>query len=384
MKATNTLSRKKIVVLGGYGAMGKIIVRDLAQYATHADIVIAGRDEEKARVFMREAKLRNVSFVSVDVNDVHQTAHALNGTDVCVNAVQYELNEAIMRACLLAKCHYVDLGGLFHVTRKQLKWHKKFKREGLLAVLGMGAAPGVTNILAKIGMDRLSHVDAVHIRVGGRDFTKIKNPPPIYFSYSPKTVLEEHTVSPMVFTRGTFKSIAARSLTFMENFGGRIGLLKTMATLHSEVATLPHYQRGIRECTFAIAFEDDFEKKVSFLVEAGFASPQTIDFTAKILSAIPKPHASIRDIELLRARVSGKRNGKPCTVVVDGLFKSSTKWNVGAGDIDTGVPPSIVAQMIAMEQIPSRGVLPPENCVPVKPFIQELGRRGMKLKVKLQ
>lgn len=384
MSEQANIIQKRITVLGGYGAMGKIIVRDLAQYAKKMQIIIAGRDEKKARAFIREAKLHNVSFVPVDVNDVRQTAHVLKGTDVCVNAVQYELNEKIMRACLLAKCHYMDLGGLFHVTRKQLKWHKKFKREGLLAVLGMGAAPGVSNILAKIGMDMLSHVDAIHIRVGGRDFTKIKNPPPIYFSYSPKTVLEEHTVSPMVFTRGTFKSIDARSLTFMENFGGRIGLLKTIATLHSEVATLPHYKPGIRECTFAIAFEDDFEKKISFLVETGFASPETIDFTAKILSAIPKPRASIRDIELLRARVSGKRNGKPCTVVVDGLFKSSAKWNAGAGDIDTGVPPSIVAQMIALEQIPSRGVLPPENSVPVKPFIHELKRRGMKLSVKIE
>ena len=296
---------KKIVVLGGYGAMGRIAVRDLAQYAKKMDIIIAGRDEKKANAFIRELKSKNVSFVSCDVNDIRQTAHALKGADVCINAVQYELNEKIMRACLLARCHYLDLGGLFHMTKKQLKWHGKFKRAGLLAVLGMGAAPGVTNILAKIGMDKLDSVSEVYLRVGDMDFTEVKNPPVLWFTYSPKTILEEHSVPPVIFTKGQFKEIPARSLKEKEDFGGKVGKQTTMATLHSEAATLSKYKPGIRECNFQIAFPDDFEEKVSLLVEAGFAKPENIDFTAKILSQIPKPNVKPNDLELLRARVHG-------------------------------------------------------------------------------
>ncbi|MEK6970243.1 MAG: saccharopine dehydrogenase C-terminal domain-containing protein [archaeon] len=361
--------------------MGRIIVRDLSTFAKHVEIVIVGRDEKKARAFIREVKNPSIEFVQVDVNDVRQTAHALKGAAVCINAVQYELNEKMMRACLLAKCHYIDLGGLFHVTRKQLKWSGKFKRAGLLAVLGMGAAPGVTNILAKMAMDRLDTVEQIHIRVGGKDFTRMKHPPVIYFPYSPKTVLEEHSIPPMIYTKGKWKQIPARSLKEGEDFGGKIGKLTVMATLHSEVATLPKFKPGIKECTFQISFPGDFEKKVSFLVEAGFANPENIDFTSRILSQLPKPGEKPRDIEVLRSFAVGMKNKKRKTIIVDARFTSNPRWGVGAGDVDTGVPPSIVAQMVAHGTISVRGVLPPEQCVPVKPFLRELERRGMRLKV---
>lgn len=374
----------RIIVVGGYGSMGRIIIRDLVQSARKMDIVIAGRDESKARFFIREMGASNVSFAQVDVNDIRQTASVLRGADVCVNAVQYELNERIMHACLLAKCHYLDLGGLFHMTKKQLKWHGKFKKNNLLAVLGMGAAPGVTNLLAKMAMDKLEKVDEIHIRVGGKDFTQIKNPPVIYFPYSPKTVLEEHSVPPVIFTKGRFKQIPARSLKSTEDFGPRIGKLGVMATLHSEVLTLPKYKSGIKECTFEISFPDEFEQKVSFLVEAGFAKPGNIDYTAKVLAQLPKPDVKPNDMEVLRARVHGIKDGKSKTIIVDALFKSNSRWGAGAGDVDTGVPPSIVAQMMAKGLISNRGTLPPEQCVPIKLFLHELKKRRMKLRVKTE
>ena len=186
----------------------------------------------------------------------------------------------------------------------------------------------------------------------------------------------------MIFHQGKFQQIPARSLKSKEDFGGKIGKLTTMATLHSEVATLPKYKPGIRECNFQIAFPDDFEEKISFLVKTGFAKPENIDFTAKVLSQISKPDVKPNDIEMLRARVHGRKDGKSKIVIVDGIFKSNSRWGAGAGDVDTGVPPSIVAQMLAKNRIAARGVLPPELCVPVKPFIKELKRRGMKLRVK--
>lgn len=374
----------RIVVLGGYGAMGQIIVRDLAQYAKKMEIVIAGRDEKKANAFIRQLKSTNVCFTFCDVNDVQQTTSVLKGASVCVNAVQYQLNEKIMRACLNAKCSYLDLGGLFHITRKQLKWHSKFKQKGLLAILGIGAAPGATNVFARIAMDKLDSVREVHCRVGNMDYTVIKNPPVIFFPYSPKTVLEEHSLNPMIFTRGKHQKVEPRTQKEVNDFGPKIGKLTVMATLHSEVATLPFYMKGINECTFKIAFPDDFEQKVSFLAEAGFAKPENIDFTAKVLAQIPRPHVKPNDIEVLRAFAVGKKNGKAKTVYVDGVFHSNSRWGAGAGDVDTGQPPSIVAQLLAKGLIPAKGVLPPEKCVPPALFVKELERRGMKLRVRME
>ena len=67
--------------------------------------------------------------------------------------------------------------------------------------------------------------------------------------------------------------------------------------------------------------------------------------------------------------------------VYDCHARSNTRWHASAGDVDTGCPPSIVAQMIATGAITQRGVLPPEVAVPVAPFFAELGKRGMKIVV---
>jgi len=48
---------------------------------------------------------------------------------------------------LAAKRHYVDLGGLFHWTRRQLKLDRQFKRADWTAVLGAGCAPGHQHVM---------------------------------------------------------------------------------------------------------------------------------------------------------------------------------------------------------------------------------------------
>ena len=53
-----------------------------------------------------------------------------------------------MEACLEAGVNYIDLGGLYHVTKRQLELSPKFEQRGLLAMLGVGSAPGKTNLLA--------------------------------------------------------------------------------------------------------------------------------------------------------------------------------------------------------------------------------------------
>jgi saccharopine dehydrogenase-like NADP-dependent oxidoreductase len=235
-----------------------------------------------------------------------------------------------------------------------------------------------------MAMDKLDTVREVHCRIGGKDFTVIKDPPVLYFPYSAETVLQEHSIPPMIFTKGKWKRIPARSLKSREDFGRKVGRQTVMATLHSEVATLPKYKPGIRECTFQISFPADFEKKVSFLVDVGMAKSKNIAFASNVLSQLPRPKVKPHDMEIVRSYARGKKDGKSRTVYVDGTFTSNTRLGEGAGDIDTGVPPSIAAQMLINGFIPARGVLPPEKCIPVKPFLHELMRRKMKLKVTIR
>jgi saccharopine dehydrogenase-like NADP-dependent oxidoreductase len=53
-------------------------------------------------------------------------------------------------------------------------------------------------------------------------------------------------------------------------------------------------------------------------------------------------------------------------------------WRAGI-DVDTGCPPSIAMQLLLAGEITARGVLPPEQAIPVEPFFAALARRGMRI-----
>jgi xanthine/CO dehydrogenase XdhC/CoxF family maturation factor len=62
--------------------------------------------------------LRLEGAAHVDVRDADSVARALEDASVCVNCADYRLNLEVMRGALRAGVHYVDLGGLFHVTKQ--------------------------------------------------------------------------------------------------------------------------------------------------------------------------------------------------------------------------------------------------------------------------
>ncbi len=400
----------KFVVLGGAGAMGKVIVKDLFLTNKDCNIVIADYNlaeaNKLAASYQKKHKSSRVKAAFADVLDIKKTAQLLKGAAVVINCVQYELNLHVMKAALLAKVHYIDLGGLFHMTRKQLKLHDKFKKANLLAVLGMGAAPGLTNVMAKYGANMLDKVDEVKIRIGGKDFThtvgksnknatkKIANSP-LMFSYSPQTILEEHTYKPMVFTKGKFVEVEPRTGKEVIAFPAPVGKRTAVYTLHSEVATLPVTlkHKGVKEVSFKISFPDEFEEKLNELIDLGLASRKKIkignqeivpfNFLVKILNKLPRLEVCPVDVEIISVELLGKKKNKKSKLVLDAWFKSDKKWCVGAGDIDTASPASIVAQFIAAGKINERGCLPAESCVNAEDLFKELRKRGMKLKVKL-
>lgn len=385
----------KFAVIGGAGAMGKITVRDLVETAPKdAQIVIADYDHKKAEEMALSFKRKNVTAVKVDVNDKASTVKALEGTDIIINCVQYNYNLILMEIALELKCHYTDLGGLFHMTRRQMELKDKFKEIGKIALIGMGAAPGITNILAAHAADEMDTVKEIHIRLGSKDRTKYVPKPILAVSYSLKTILEEFSFEPAVFTKGKFKFVKPMSGDEPHRFPLPVGIQKPMYTIHSEVATLPltYKNKGVKEVSFKIAFSEDFTEKVRFLRDLGMAehdpvniqgvSIAPIDVINKIAMSQPpvKQVGELKQYEIVRAIVKGTRKSKKITWIVDCHTSGKKEWDLGT-DINTGCPPSIVAQMILKGKIKGKGVLYPEAAVPAEPFFKELELRNMYVKV---
>lgn len=392
----------KYVVIGGAGAMGRITVKDLVETCPKDDeIVVADYDFAKAEALAASLKDRGVIPVRVNVKDRAAAVRALAGTSVLLNCAQYQLNLDVMEIALTLKCHYVDLGGLFHMTRRQLELHPRFKAIDRTAIVGMGAAPGITNILARHGADQLDSVTEIHCRVGSMDKTRYEGVPALAVSYSLKTILEEFSMRPAFFTKGRMTFVDPMSGDEPHRFPAPVGVRRPMHTIHSEVATLPYSFKGVREASFKIAFDPAFVDRVRFLRDLGLASHESVEVpsadgkgTVKVapvdvankVAMSQKPARQVgplRQYEVVRAVVKGRKNGRKATCVVDCHTAGMPSWGIGL-DIDTGSPPAVAAQMLAAGEITEIGAIPPEKAVPPGPFFERLKRRGMTVRTSMK
>ncbi|MBM3266685.1 MAG: saccharopine dehydrogenase NADP-binding domain-containing protein [Candidatus Sericytochromatia bacterium] len=387
---------RSVVVLGGAGAMGRVTVRDLVETLPRDEswrIQVADWSLDRAKALVASFDDPRLQAVRVDVKDRKPAIKALGPAFALINSTSHHLNLDAMELALDLGAHYVDLGGLFHVTRKQLGLDGRFKKAGRLALLGMGAAPGVTNILARKAADRLDTVQEIHTRVASVDKTEYATRTPLDAGYSLQTILEEFSLEPAVFTNGEFTFVPPMSGLRAHRFPDPVGLQRPMHTLHSEVATLPlsFANKGIRECTFKIAFDPEFIDRICFLRDLGLASAEKIDFpdgsrvapielVNRVVMSHPAPVPKGRRIqhEVVRAIVKGTRKGKKVTLVEDLHVTGMPAWGIGL-EVDTGSPPAVAVQMLGAGEINATGVCPPEACVPVKPFFDRLRLRKMRV-----
>ncbi len=382
----------RIVVVGGAGLMGRIALRDLVEGSHVEEIVIADLNPQAGEQLSAEIGSPKLRVVAVDATDEAALATVLRDADACLNASVYYFNLPIMRACLAARTHYLDLGGLFHTTRKQLELDREFATAGITAVIGMGSAPGVTNLQARIACDRLDTVEYIRIYDGIHN-PHINADDPLTWGYSIQTILDEVSKQPMVFRAGHWQEVAPLSELEYYPYREPLGYVANHHSLHSEVATLPisFRDKGVQEVFFKINFfgyPEAMLRKIAFLCELGFASTEPIDMRGgrvtprdallAVLGTRPAPPvkapAGYKDMAV---EVKGSRAGQPVLVRVDVESWARPEWKASGGNLLTGVAPSIVAQWLADGTIAARGVLPPEIAVPALPFFAEAKRRGI-------
>ena len=142
----------KVAVLGAGGAVGRAIVRDLAESDEVARLLLVDRDGPAAALAAEHAAGKGVA-VTLDARV--GLAQAIAGCAVLVNAASYRLGLEAMEAALEAGCHYVDLGGLYWMTARQLELDERFIAADLVGVLGIGGSPGTTNLMAAWAVDLL-------------------------------------------------------------------------------------------------------------------------------------------------------------------------------------------------------------------------------------
>jgi saccharopine dehydrogenase-like NADP-dependent oxidoreductase len=245
-----------IAVIGAAGTIGRNVAGFLEVWGAE----VARRD------FRLEAEEH------ADARDRESLARALEGAAVVVNCADYRLNLDVMGGALAAGSHYVDLGGLFHVTKKQLELDGVFREAGLTAILGMGSAPGKTNLLASAAARRLgAEPVSMEIWAATRDPVAADHPFPA--PYSVQTLRDELQMRPVVVAGGEVIEVEPLSGEAEREFPEPVGRAKGIYTLHSELATLPASYPSLREASFRLCLAPGLLEKLLALEDGELPEP---------------------------------------------------------------------------------------------------------------
>ena len=371
----------RALVIGGAGAMGREVVRDLATTSDFEEVVVADRDLAGTQRLVAELGDPRLRAAAVDVQDPAAVDSLLAGADAVANTTTYHYGLDLVRAAIRNRRPYVDLGGLFN-TPRQLEMSPDAAAAGVTVVLGCGATPGVTNLMAKAAVAGMDEVDSVDIGFGS--LRPLAASPGLL-----DTILEEFspTTTRFYYDDGEFVPVppfsGARELRFAEP----VGSLETYLVPHSETHTLPRFlEPRPRLVAVRGSWHPDVMRAMRLFLDYGLTEeePLAVDgaripprqFLRALLLHRPPPLDSPVAF-FLRVDVRGRSAG--AETAVSYVSSHPTDWGPSGTARMTGIPTSIALQALARGEVSRTGVMGPEAAFESEPFFAELERRRIRV-----
>jgi lysine 6-dehydrogenase len=358
----------QVAVLGAGGTIAPAIVRDLSSSSEVASMTLLDVDGERAAAVAAEHGGGRAQARQLDARQPRELVAALDGLDVLVNSASYRLNLDAMRACLQAGCHYLDLGGLYWMTLRQLELSEEFERLGLLAVLGIGSSPGKTNLMARQGVRAIGDaaVESIHVAAAGRDLAA-RDDGRLRLPYALQTLLDELELEPVVLRDGEPERIAPLRDAGAVDFGPPVGEAPTIYTLHSELATFGE-SFGCRQASFRLSLAPKLLEQLKELAGAG---EEEVAQAAR--SVAPQSNETV-SVHLVRV---GGTDG----AVVRVRAVTEPHFGLGGSIVSTAAPAAAAVRLLARGSLTAVGAYPPERCIEPDEMFAELETRGCNITV---
>jgi lysine 6-dehydrogenase len=369
------------LVLGGAGAMGREVVRDLAATSDFEEIVVADRDLAAATGLVDEPGGARLRAVQVDVTSSAEVDALLRRADVVANCTTYHHGLDLVRNAIARRRPYVDLGGLFN-TPRQLELGPQAEAAGVAIVLGCGATPGVSNLMARAAAEGMTSVERVEIGFGS--LRPLAASPGLL-----DTILEEFspTTSRFYYEDGAFVPVPPFAGAKVIEFLPPVGALETYLVPHSETHTLPRFlDPKPRHVAVRGSWHPEIMKAMRVFLNFGLTGeePFQVDGASASPRAFLRAHLLHRPPPLdspvaffLRVDVTGEAGGEVRTV----SYRSShpTSWGPAGTARMTGIPTSIALQSLAAGDVERTGVMGPEAAFEPGLFFERLARRGIEV-----
>lgn len=393
-----------VVMLGGAGMMGSGIARDLLSTIACAEIdnlLVCDTDPVRMAALEESLDDRRLATSTIDVTDAKAVLGILDGADLCINAVPTLAGHQmrVFEAALGAGVDYCDLGGLGTFTVRQLEWSDRFRAAGVTAVLGVGADPGLSNVICRAVADELDEIDAINL-YWAAELTGPENPvlvPP----YSVSTVLAEYARPSVQFFDGAHVECPPLSGREVIDLPEPWGRCEFMFSPHSEQLTVPLApgiaEKGIREFTWRLHLPHREHEAWVGLVKAGFGEFERpvsvgehqvspLEFLNALIArnmvekAAMIPDQNSHEIHFAIAR--GRRAGRSMTARCEVTVAPDPRYDAYV-DAGTSMNASIAAQLI-LTGSRKPGVFAPESYFDVKSYFAEARKRGFRIEMSVE
>lgn len=391
----------KVLIIGA-GGVGGVVVHKCAQVPeVFSEITLASRTLsrcEKIRDEVRELQGREIAIRQIDADDVAATVALLKELkpDLLINVALPYQDLPLMDACLEAGVDYLDTANYEppDEARFEYKWQwayqERYESAGLMALLGSGFDPGVTNVFCAYAQkhlfDEIHSIDILDCNAGDHGH-------PFATNFNPEINIREITQRGRYWEKGEWKETDPLSEVMEFDFP-EVGPRKAYLLYHEELESLVQNIRGLKRIRFWMTFGEAYLTHLRVLENVGMTGIEPVDYDGHPVVPIKLLKKLLPDPASLGANYTGKTSiGCLIEGIKDGEKKRVFIYNVcdhaetyrevraQAVSYTTGVPAVVGAMMMLTGAWRGKGVFNIEQLDP-DPFLEKLGEMGLPWHVK--
>jgi len=382
----------RILIIGA-GGVGSVVTHKCAQAPeVFSDIILASRTIEKCEKIKNQIK-RPIITVQVDADNPAELVSLFNrfSPDLVVNVALPYQDLTIMDACLQSGIDYLDTANYEPPDEARFcyKWqwdyHDRFKERGIMALLGCGFDPGVTNVFCAHALK--THFDEIHA-VDIMDCNAGDHGHPFATNFNPEINIREVSARGKYYENGRW--IETDPLSVHKSFDfPEIGPREMYLMYHEELESLVKNIPTLKRIRFWMTFSEAYLTHLRVLENVGMTRIDPVHFEGcdivplKFLKALlPDPSSLGKNYKgktNIGCMIEGTKAGKPLTYYIYNICDHAAAYKeiqAQAVSYTTGVPAMIGAMMMLTGAWRGKGVFNVEEFDPA-PFMQKLGEYGL-------
>lgn len=278
----------RVIALGGCGLMGKHLVATAIQLQAFSRLTVADRDLAAATAYARSLAHPLIDAVQIDATNLAELTSLLRGYDVVVSTIgpYYLMGTAVLGCAIAAGCHYIDICDDPAPTLAMLALHKQAAAAGITALVGFGASPGVSNLLAAKAISAIGSAERVVTTWGSTSVAHENATADAETGSSVDHWVEQLTGTIPVHSNG--RTEQARPLSAVELLVPGIGRRTAHSVGHPEPLTLPMTFPFIRHSVNAMVFSRPLIQMLRLMQRRVDSGEQSVAQAAQTLRTLIK------------------------------------------------------------------------------------------------